>query len=255
MNNCMILYAKPALFFLKDRHVQLIVFLRWGGLGLAWLVLALRRVCRTWMPLWTCAIKTTWQEGCFGCRVLPWCCPKGARTTEVKILQPDSTFFKVLPGKGRKPDQTDNKAGWAEDGWTGDEEGWRNIWGKMGTWRVGSWKMVEHEYSSCQFQTSKNNQKQLLQYGLWFGQAAQVSSFFFFECMFCEWVELSRYQCSASSRGLKLEFWALFVCEMRVGTNHEDPTLSPTWNSQIQSSKVGARQILVLYKSRSENTI
>lgn len=51
MNNCMILYAKPALFFLKDRHVQLIVFLRWGGLGLAWLVLALRRVCRTWMPL------------------------------------------------------------------------------------------------------------------------------------------------------------------------------------------------------------
>lgn len=27
----------------------------------------------------------------------------------VKILQPDSTFFKVLPGKGRKPDQTDNK--------------------------------------------------------------------------------------------------------------------------------------------------
>lgn len=40
--------------------------------------------------------------------------------------------------------------------------------------------MVEHKYSSCQFQTSKNNQKQLLQYGLWFGQAAQVSSFFFF---------------------------------------------------------------------------
>lgn len=29
---------------------------------------------------------------------------------EVKILQPDSTFFKVLLGKGRKPDQTDNKA-------------------------------------------------------------------------------------------------------------------------------------------------
>jgi len=48
--------------------------------------------------------------------LLPWTgvkiwSPKGARTTEVKILQPDSTFFKVLPGKGRKPDQTDNKAG------------------------------------------------------------------------------------------------------------------------------------------------
>eukprot|EP00434_Breviolum_minutum_P033122 symbB.v1.2.029307.t1/scaffold3193.1/size61566/2 len=27
----------------------------------------------------------------------------------VKILPPDSTFFKILPGKGRKPDQTDNK--------------------------------------------------------------------------------------------------------------------------------------------------
>ena len=48
--------------------------------------------------------------------------------------------------------------------------------------------MVEHEYSSCQFQTSKNNQKQLLQYGLWFGQAAQVSSFFFSSvCSASEW--------------------------------------------------------------------
>lgn len=28
---------------------------------------------------------------------------------KVKILPPDSTFFKILPGKGRKPDQTDNK--------------------------------------------------------------------------------------------------------------------------------------------------
>ena len=93
-------------------------------------------------------------------------------------------------------------------------------------------------------------------YGLWFDQAAQVSSFFFSKCMFCKWVELSRYQCSASSPGLKREFWVLFVCEMRVGTNHEDPTptLSPTRNSQIQSSKVGAGQILVLYKSRSEKT-
>ena len=36
--------------------------------------------------------------------------PSSGTTTEVKILQPDSTFFKVLPGKGRKPDQTDNKA-------------------------------------------------------------------------------------------------------------------------------------------------
>ncbi len=27
----------------------------------------------------------------------------------MKILPPDSTFFKILPGKGRKPDQTDNK--------------------------------------------------------------------------------------------------------------------------------------------------